>query len=121
MLEAKDVKLKKLFYFVRPLVALRWMQERSFEQLPPMNLEQLLLESPLPRDITEELNALLVKKRQTREMGTGAAPQSMMRYFTGLYSDFSEQLPRRAISGATAADRFQRAQNYYNRVVGEFS
>lgn len=33
-----EVKVKKLFYLIRPLVALDWMEQHGFSSLPPMNL-----------------------------------------------------------------------------------
>jgi predicted nucleotidyltransferase len=37
-----EIKLKRLFYLIRPLIALDWMEQRQFGELPPMNMLECL-------------------------------------------------------------------------------
>lgn len=80
-----DVKLKKLFYFIRPIVALDWMEQRNFARLPPMNLVDCLDETEIPARAASEIRQLIDKKRQTREMGLGPIPAEIARYLEARY------------------------------------
>jgi uncharacterized protein len=120
-LESGEVRLKKLFYFVRPLIALQWMRDRDFAALPPMNFAQLLQGSPAPDDVMSELNELLEKKRITHELGAGAAPPELMSHFTAVYSSFMAQWSSKIIVATRTQQRFELAQNFYNQIVPRFS
>lgn len=69
-----EVPLKKLFYVVRPVAALTWMQARGYRHQPPMNLAALLAGIDLPAAVRGVLDDLLARKAVTRELGTGVAP-----------------------------------------------
>ena len=79
------MKLKKLFYFIRPIVALDWMEQRDFTRLPPMNLVDCLAETEIPARAASEIRQLIDKKRQTREMGLGPIPAEIARYLEARY------------------------------------
>lgn len=64
-----EIKLKRYFYAIRPLLALRWIDERK--TLPPMNLQQLLKGVILPTGIREAILDLLQRKQTTPELGKG--------------------------------------------------
>lgn len=80
-----EVKLKKLFYLIRPIVALDWMEQRGFAYLPPMNMIDCLAETKLPPEAADAVYHLIDKKRQTREMGTGPIPTEIARYLEARY------------------------------------
>jgi uncharacterized protein len=64
-----EANLKKYFYVVRPLCALRWLVER--DTLPPMNLAALLDGIILPADVRRAVDRLLKEKTRTSELGKG--------------------------------------------------
>jgi len=69
-IDGKDeVNLKKYFYIVRPAMAVRWMRLHP-EIIPPMNFQELLAGIDLGTDLTEALNALLLAKSHSKEIGT---------------------------------------------------
>lgn len=80
-----EVKLKRLFYLIRPIVALDWMEQRGFSSLPPMNMIDCLAEAELPTQAVGEIQRLVEKKRQTREMGNGPIPVEIARYLEARY------------------------------------
>ena len=80
-----EVKLKRLFYLIRPIVALDWMEQRGFASLPPMNMIDCLAETELPVEAAGEIDRLVDKKRQTREMGSGPIPKEIARYLEARY------------------------------------
>jgi uncharacterized protein len=78
ILEDDAVKLKKLFYVLRPVIALRWLRQRPNGRVAPMNFQALCTESELPQRLAAEIAAMVAKKAVTRELGEGTAPASLM-------------------------------------------
>lgn len=62
------VKLKKYFYVLRPLLAIRYIEEGR--GIPPVEFEHLV-ESVAPSAIRQELRGLLAVKRVAPELGLG--------------------------------------------------
>ena len=63
-----QVNLKKYFYIVRPAMAIRWLRMNP-GLIPPMNFYDLKQGINLPVDVMTELEVLLEKKRQSKELG----------------------------------------------------
>lgn len=72
--EPGEVALKKLFYVLRPLMALRWLSARPDMAVAPMNFSILMEGVDLDRELRREIAELLGRKRSTRELGTGTIP-----------------------------------------------
>ncbi|WP_067544680.1 nucleotidyltransferase domain-containing protein [Nocardia crassostreae] len=66
--------LKKVFYSLRPAMALRWLHEHSDKSVAPMHLPTLLAECDLPADFMASVTELTELKSRTREMGSGGVP-----------------------------------------------
>lgn len=72
MLEGRDeVRLKRYFYVLRPLLALDWVTATG--KPPPMQVQELLAAHPLPQPAAAAFDALLHAKRAAPE--TGMAPR----------------------------------------------
>lgn len=70
MLEGRDeVRLKRYFYVMRPLLALEWVVARRAP--PPMRIQELLAAHPLPADTALAFGELMEAKRIAPEVGTG--------------------------------------------------
>jgi predicted nucleotidyltransferase len=69
------VKLKKVFYAIRPAVTLHWLDDHG--GVPPMNLDELLDAAPPPADVAAELQALREQKSRTRELGSAQVPPAI--------------------------------------------
>lgn len=67
-LEQVEVRLKKYFYVLRPLLAIRWIQ--NGRGIPPVEFERLLDVECSP-DLRGEIDELLKLKRETPELGKG--------------------------------------------------
>lgn len=63
-----QVKLKKYFYVLRPLLAIRYIQ--NYRQPPPVEFEKLLAKVA-PSDLVSIINDLIILKKQTPEIGLG--------------------------------------------------
>jgi uncharacterized protein len=72
IVDRRDVPLKKYLYATRPVLALRWLREFPNRPLP-MALSDLRAGLEVDDTVNKELNALLAKKAQTKELGTGPA------------------------------------------------
>ncbi len=70
--DQKEVNLKKYLYVVRPAMAIRWIRLNP-TQLPPMNFFELREKINLPENLSAELDEILIKKSQTKELGSGKA------------------------------------------------
>jgi len=62
-----QVRLKKYFYVVRPLLSLAWVVERSAP--PPMSIDDLMALPALPAAPRRAVEILLHEKRATPELG----------------------------------------------------
>lgn len=66
-----QARLKRYFYIVRPVLALRWMRLND-GAAPPMNMDDLMAGCGLPDDAAHQINALIEKKKSMKEIGTVA-------------------------------------------------
>lgn len=65
------VNLKKYFYIVRPVMAVRWIRLNP-DLAPPMNFQELLGGVDLPTGLSNELHDLLLRKSRSKELGEAA-------------------------------------------------
>lgn len=77
---AAEMPLKQLLYALRPAVAVDWMLGHGADRLPPMDLPSLLAGVDLPQATLDEVEALLVAKARTRELGSGPVPPRLRDY-----------------------------------------
>lgn len=108
-----EVKLKKLFYALRPAISLMFMEERDFRALPPMNLHLLMQNVRLPADLSDLIAVMIAEKSVTREMGTGKAPDAISRFLANARDKYGTLLeafgaPDQSLAGARhdAAEQF---------------
>lgn len=67
-LSGRKVRLKKYFYVLRPLLAIRYIEDRG--DAPPVKFEELV-EAAAPANIIPAIANLLRLKRETPELGLG--------------------------------------------------
>jgi predicted nucleotidyltransferase len=65
-LQSDNVKIKKYFYVLRPILACLWIE--NFRESPPVEFEKLLIQIT-DKDLLEEINELLAKKKSGVELG----------------------------------------------------
>jgi predicted nucleotidyltransferase len=73
----RQIAAKKLFYLLRPVMALRWMRLHD-GALPPMHFPTLVAESALPSSLVRLIEDLIAAKRETRELGQTTAPVALL-------------------------------------------
>lgn len=72
--EAGRGPLKRLFYAVRPAMALRWLRLRPDGSVPPMHLPTLVAEAAPGSAVAAEIARLTSLKSTTGELGEGPLP-----------------------------------------------
>lgn len=80
-------KIKKFFYALRPALTLRWLRLHTEAAMPPMDIGSLLAESDPPAAIRDFAEALIARKRTTRELGE-FTPDAALSGF--IQSEFAE-------------------------------
>ena len=76
-LKGDEVRLKKYFYALRPILAAKWVAERK--TAPPMLFDELV-EAELPATLLGSVQELLEKKKGTPEIGTAPKMPEFDRY-----------------------------------------
>ena len=61
-----EVKIKKYFYVLRPIMACMWIE--NFKESPPMEFEKLLTQI-YDEELLKHINGLLIRKKSGIEMG----------------------------------------------------
>lgn len=65
-LKGEDVKIKKYFYVLRPIMACMWTEKYGTQ--PPMLFEELMNSLNLDSELLTQINKLLEIKKQSKEM-----------------------------------------------------
>ena len=73
------VRLKRVFYALRPAAALHWLDAHPYGT-PPMRLQDLLTEADAPADLRAAVDELVALKAVTRELGEGRVPPVIASY-----------------------------------------
>lgn len=72
--DEKQVALKKIFYALRPAIALRWLTENPQAVIPPMHFQTLIGDCDIPAEVFAIAKDLIARKAVTNELGTGLLP-----------------------------------------------
>lgn len=99
-----EVPLKKVFYVLRPAVALRWLRLNPGKAVAPMHLPTLMAECDPPADLIETVERLRALKATTREMGKGEMPSAISRFIEAEFALADIAEPRFALRSEEAAD-----------------
>ena len=62
----ENVKIKKYFYVLRPIMACMWIE--NYKESPPMEFEKLLKQI-MDNNLLEKINSLLLRKKSGMELG----------------------------------------------------
>ncbi len=69
-LKKDEIKLKKYFYVLRPVLALKWIEQKG--EFAPIEFEKLVEELVTSADLKKAIQNLLKKKRSGKEIETGS-------------------------------------------------
>ena len=102
--DGKSIRLKKLFYALRPAAALRWLRLHPDAPVAPMHFPTLLEEGEPPGEIARLVGELIARKAATREIGEGPLPKEIDAFVEAELALARETLPTGS-SPATGASR----------------
>lgn len=72
--DGKAVKLKKIFYALRPAAALRWLRLHPGQAIAPMHFPTLMTQCDPPAEVLAIAEELIARKAVTRELGSTTLP-----------------------------------------------
>lgn len=75
--ENNQIKLKRYFYMLRPILALRWIRLNE-QAVPPMNMQDLMNGSHLNQNQSDALETLIEHKKNLREAETVATTDKVL-------------------------------------------
>ncbi|WP_317694534.1 nucleotidyltransferase domain-containing protein [Serratia sp. UGAL515B_01] len=103
-LQSEQVRLKKYFYVLRPLLAVRWIE--AGKGTPPMRFEQLLAETVKNPLLLAEIDALLVVKQRAGEAEYGPRREAIHAFITQELASDSQQtaLPHKLARSSRSLD-----------------
>nr|WP_083332769.1 nucleotidyltransferase domain-containing protein [Hyphomonas sp. Mor2] len=104
------VNLKKYFYVLRPILAIRWVRAHP-DQLPPMNFQELINGTEIDAALQTQIADLLEAKARASEVGAGARISAIDSLILDELAWASENLPNKhSLEQSTrdAADRLFR-------------
>jgi predicted nucleotidyltransferase len=91
-LQEDEVKIKKYFYVLRPILACMWIE--NYKESPPMEFEKLLTQIT-DKELLDAISELLKKKRAGVELGVepkikvlNTFVENMLRHFANTASTF---------------------------------
>lgn len=99
----KPIKLKKLFYALRPAMALRWLRQRSGAAVAPMHFPTLLAESDTSPEIAAICTDLIARKAETRELGEAPMPVAIERFIEDEFAEARRLFPSGTLQPDPAA------------------
>lgn len=88
-LEGEQVKLKKYFYVLRPILACKWILQRH---CPPPMLFDDLVETQLEPELRSAVDTLVAQKRITPELGKGPRNEILNEYIQNNMLDLKQQV-----------------------------
>jgi predicted nucleotidyltransferase len=113
--DGKPVRLKKLFYALRPAAALRWLRFHRDAAVAPMHFPTLMAQCDPPPDVAALVSELIVRKAETRELGEAPLPETLVSFVDGEFALAHATLPKRAPSLDSAAR--QAAETLFRETV----
>lgn len=112
-----DVNLKKLFYVLRPALALKWLSCHPTEKIAPMNLSELMAGVELPADVAQCIEELLAQKLVAREVGRGAMPL-LLNSFIG--SELEAAETSFSVGNAPSDEDKSLADEFFRRAIDRY-
>ena len=81
-----EVPLKKIFYCLRPVAALLWLEQHPGQAVAPMHFPTLMAGLDVSREIQARIADLIVQKAVTREMGAAPAPPELLAFIEDAFA-----------------------------------
>ena len=90
-LQADEVKIKKYFYVLRPIMACMWIEKHKGS--PPMEFEKLLVQIT-DKELLEKIKELLDKKKSGIELGIKSKIQIVNDFIEKMLEHYEEAVTK---------------------------
>ncbi|MGB4811929.1 MAG: nucleotidyltransferase domain-containing protein [Methylophilaceae bacterium] len=101
-LQAELVPLKKYFYVLRPLLAVRWLE--AYKTTAPIEFKKLLHLLEDQPFLLDEINALLEKKKAVQELAKDKPIQALNAFIEVELSRLENNLPEKSVIKGNMSD-----------------
>ena len=105
-----NVRLKKVFYAIRPALVLAWMDQ--WTGTPPMNLAELVEQVSPPAAVATELDELVAAKARTRELGDATVPPAVRAFVLDRFEQARDRLDREPPAGDRSGQRAEASRRF---------
>lgn len=90
IMSSNNVRIKKYFYILRPLLACMWIEKNS--TMPPMEFSKLMANQMLDQVMIAEINKLLQKKTSGLEIDIEPKSPAIMEFFKSKIAHYEHYL-----------------------------
>lgn len=90
--KTEEVRIKKYFYVLRPILACMWIERTN--SMTPMEFETLMQHVLQNKEVTHEINELLLKKKSGAEMDKGKHIEILDRFLLEKISYYDDLLKK---------------------------
>ncbi|NKB83289.1 nucleotidyltransferase domain-containing protein [Brucella grignonensis] len=111
--DGQGVAIKKVFYALRPLMALKWLRLHPRERIAPMHFPTLCRAVDLSNDLSVELESLMQRKAETREMGQGNVSDVIMTFLKKELSSAENNLTQQSKVDDDVMENRERADAFW--------
>ena len=109
-----SIKLKKLFYVLRPLLAYRWLEARPHRVVAPMHFPTLCAEADVPAPVLRQIEEQVARKAVSREMGRGSAPPDLLQF---AHAELAKAMPTSSPTSSAPEDGIRAADQFFRRWI----
>lgn len=105
----QKVKIKKYFYVLRPIFACMWIEEHK--TMPPMEFEKLLVGQKSDKEVVNEVQKLLERKRLGEELYLEDRIETLNNFLeekVKYFEDYAKKLGRKKPSNVSQLDKLFR-------------
>ncbi len=113
--DGKKVRLKKLFYALRPAAALRWLRTHPDSAVAPMHFPTLMAECDPPPEVAALVVDLIARKAVTRELGLGAVPPAIGRFIDDEFEAAQTAFER--VAAPPSPEAIEAAEQFFRQAV----
>ena len=107
MEDAEFIKIKKLFYVIRPIVACMWVE--AYNCVPPMNLQAMMVKLDINKGIEKTIEELVIFKADCVEADTIKLPVELIEFLKGkleYYDSYVKNVDKEKKRDASALNEF---------------
>jgi uncharacterized protein len=104
----EPANIKKIFYALRPALALRQMRVQQHAVFPAMKIQDIARQSDVPKSLHRIIDDLVAKRAETREMGKASVPAEIILFIKYEFGSFEPG------KGSRKAERIARAEEVFH-------